>query len=51
MEALAEYREAMTENGVAFEWHPDAGTHDEAYWGSHVEEYLRWYASGWPPLP
>jgi enterochelin esterase-like enzyme len=51
MEALAEYRAAMTENGVAFEWHPDGGTHDEAYWGSHVDDYVRWYAAGWPPLP
>jgi enterochelin esterase-like enzyme len=51
VEALAEFRAAMTENGIAFEWHPDAGTHDEAYWGSHVGEYIRWYASGWPPLP
>jgi enterochelin esterase-like enzyme len=50
-EALAEYRAAMTEHQIDFEWHPDAGTHDEAYWGSHVDEYIHWYVSGWPPLP
>ena len=24
------------------------GNHDEDYWSSHVEEYLRWYAAGFP---
>jgi len=51
MEALAEFRAAMTENEIAFEWHLGPGTHDEAYWGSHVVDYVRWYASGWPPAP
>ena len=51
MEALAQYRAAMMENGVAFEWHLDSGSHDEDYWSSHVADYIRWYASGWPALP
>lgn len=51
MEALAQFRAAMTEQGVAFEWHPGPGTHDEAYWSSHVGDYVRWYASGWPAVP
>lgn len=51
MDALAQYREALTENNVPYEWHLSSGMHDEAYWASHVEDYLRWYAEGWPSLP
>lgn len=29
------------------EWHLNTGFHDEIYWRSHLEEYLRWYAAGW----
>jgi len=32
---------------IPHEWHLNVGFHDEAYWSRHVEEYLRWYASGW----
>jgi len=27
-------------------WNEFAGKHDEAYWGSHLAEYLVWYGSG-----
>lgn len=30
--------------GMAHEWHPYAGGHDAAYWGGHLEDYLRFYA-------
>ena len=29
------------------EWHLFPGFHDEAYWRSHVEDYLRWYSAQW----
>lgn len=29
------------------EWRLNQGTHDEAYWSAHLEEYLRWYAAAW----
>ncbi len=32
---------------VVHEFHLYSGDHTEAYWGRHVEEYLRWYASAW----
>jgi enterochelin esterase-like enzyme len=51
MDPLAQFRAAMTEDGVVFEWHLDAGSHDEAYWSGHVADYVAWYASGWPALP
>ncbi len=33
----------LAEMGIPHEWRLYAGLHDEAYWGTHVEEYLRWY--------
>jgi enterochelin esterase-like enzyme len=33
--------------GLQHEWHLYSGAHTESYWGSHVEEYIRWYAEQW----
>lgn len=49
MDALTQFRQAMDRNGVPYEWHLNPGGHEEAYWSSHVMDYARWYASGWPP--
>ncbi|MEW6567180.1 MAG: alpha/beta hydrolase-fold protein [Chloroflexota bacterium] len=51
MEALTQFRQAMTEHNVPYEWHLNPGSHEEAYWSSHVMDYVRWYAAGWPPSP
>jgi len=32
---------------IPHEWHLNPGTHNDAYWMSHVEDYLRWYADAW----
>jgi hypothetical protein len=32
---------------ISHDWHLNPGTHNEEYWASHVEEYLRWYGEGW----
>jgi enterochelin esterase-like enzyme len=37
----------LTERNIAHEWYLFSGFHDEAYWSSHVEMYLRWYAADW----
>lgn len=37
----------LTEYNIPHEWHIFTGYHEEAYWGAHVEQYLRWYAQGW----
>lgn len=39
----------LTRWAIPHEWHIYAGYHDEAYWGAHVEQYLRWYALNWDP--
>ena len=43
----SQFETLLTEFGIPHEWHLYPGAHDEAYWGAHVEEYLRWYASVW----
>jgi enterochelin esterase-like enzyme len=45
----AEFFEGLlSERNIPHEWrlYP-GGDHSEEYWGSHVEEYLRWYAEPW----
>ncbi len=37
----------LTEFGIPHEWHMYIGEHEEPYWQSHMEEYLRWYAKEW----
>jgi enterochelin esterase-like enzyme len=38
----------LTEYEIPHEWHLNTGAHDEAYWSEHVNEYIQWYAAGWP---
>ena len=35
----------LAQMGVVHEWHLYTGTHDDAYWQAHIEEYLRWYGA------
>jgi enterochelin esterase-like enzyme len=37
----------FTVRAIPHEWHLNTGFHTEEYWTAHVEEYLRWYATGW----
>lgn len=37
----------LTELNLPHEWHLYSGSHTEAYWSAHVEEYLLWYAGQW----
>ncbi len=41
------FEELLTEEGIPHEWHLFSGQHMEAYWQSHVDQYLRWYTAGW----
>jgi enterochelin esterase-like enzyme len=41
------FENLLTERGVPHEWYLFPGYHEEAYWSSHVKDYLRWYARGW----
>ena len=37
----------LDENGIPHEWYLLNGGHTEAYWSSHLAEYLLWYSAGW----
>ncbi len=37
----------LTEKGIPHEWYLFPGYHEEAYWESHVEKYLRFYTAEW----
>ena len=41
------FENLLTEERIPHEWHLFPGYHEEAYWESHVEQYLRWYTQGW----
>lgn len=41
------FEDILTQRGIPHEWYLFAGDHSEAYWSSHVELYLRWYAKDW----
>ena len=41
------FEEILTTYRYFHEFHRFSGAHTEEYWGSHVEEYLRWYAQQW----
>lgn len=38
-----ELDELLTKMKIAHEWRLRPGNHNDEYWNSHVEEYLRWY--------
>ncbi len=37
----------LTKRNIPHEWHLNPGTHNEEYWSSHLEQYLRWYSDAW----
>jgi enterochelin esterase-like enzyme len=41
------FRDLLDELGIPHEYTLFSGYHDEEYWASHVEQYLRFYAAGW----
>lgn len=41
------FEKLLTERNIPHEWYLFAGDHSEAYWSSHVEQYLRWYVREW----
>lgn len=41
------FESLLTERNIPHEWYLFTGDHSEAYWSSHVEQYLRWYARDW----
>jgi enterochelin esterase-like enzyme len=40
----------LSDRHLPHEWHMFIGTHEEAYWKSHLPKYLLWYACEWAVL-
>lgn len=47
LEEARAFRDLLLKAGVEPAWHLNPGLHEEAYWKSHLEEYLLWYSAGW----
>lgn len=47
MRSAVWFEELLTERDIPHEWYLFSGYHEEKYWESHVERYLRWYAREW----
>ena len=41
------FAELLNEQTIPHEWYLFPGYHEEAYWTSHVDQYLRWYTQEW----
>ena len=47
LESAKWFAAILDELNIPHEWHLFTGNHDEAYWSSHLEMYLQWYAQLW----
>jgi len=47
MKSAVWFENLLTERDIPHEWHLFAGPHEEIYWQTHLEQYLRWYTAGW----
>lgn len=47
LESTTSFEERLMALHIPHEWHLFPGFHDEDYWKSHLEDYLRWYSAQW----
>lgn len=47
IQANRELEKLLMKNNVSYEYYLFPGRHEEIYWTSHMEQYLRWYAREW----
>lgn len=47
LQSNLDFEALLNQRHIPHEWHLFPGYHDEAYWQSHLEEYLKWYAQNW----
>jgi enterochelin esterase-like enzyme len=45
--SVIEFEALLTKSNIPHEWHLFRGYHDEDYWSSHTEAYLKWYTDNW----
>jgi enterochelin esterase-like enzyme len=42
-----DFVEVVDQANLPHEWHLYPGFHEDVYWESHLEQYIRWYAGPW----
>ncbi len=47
IESAIWFEDLLNELDIPHEWYLYPGRHEESYWASHMERYLRWYAKEW----
>ena len=47
IEATTWFEQLLNENDIPHEWHFFTGYHNEDYWRTHLDSYLRWYTQNW----
>jgi enterochelin esterase-like enzyme len=47
LKSALDFEDTLNQLHVQHTWILRDGTHNDQYWASHVEEYLRWYAMPW----
>ena len=47
LEKAVWFENLLTDLNIPHEWYLNSGTHEDAYWAAHVEQYLIWYTSFW----
>jgi enterochelin esterase-like enzyme len=47
MQSALWFEKLLTLKGIPHEWYLFPGYHEEAYWQSHLAQYLHWYTAGW----
>jgi enterochelin esterase-like enzyme len=47
IESATWFENLLNDMDIPHEWYLFPGRHEEAYWATHVEGYLRWYAAEW----
>ncbi len=47
LESAHWFESVLDEKDIPHQWRLFTGYHSEAYWQSHMRQYLRWYAENW----
>jgi enterochelin esterase-like enzyme len=47
LESAIWFETLLNQKSIPHEWHLFTGFHNEEYWQTHIEGYLRWYAQEW----
>jgi len=47
LEVATWFEGLLDQKDIPHEWHLFSGYHAEAYWSTHLEQYLIWYTQGW----